>query len=186
MRLVGSSPTRASDPRTEITRPKEVGVVEADMVSISCASVGQTMRAVVGETVKPAPSSCDKLAGAKAAHRGIFLKGQRFQHQAGRRALSRGLPWRKCGSWHPIAPLKRADVLHGNRLCAGRQRDGRGAAGQHGPRSPRGARSNAAVIDTCRHRRCNPSAKTMSGAVNPSPGTTFGAGWDAMNRGIEL
>ena len=35
IRLVGSSPTRASDPRTEITRPKEVGVVEADMVSIS-------------------------------------------------------------------------------------------------------------------------------------------------------
>ena len=30
--LVASSPTRASDPRTEITRPKDVTVVEPDML----------------------------------------------------------------------------------------------------------------------------------------------------------
>jgi hypothetical protein len=35
IRLVVSSPTRARDPRTEITRPKDATAVEPDMVSVS-------------------------------------------------------------------------------------------------------------------------------------------------------
>ena len=45
--VVGRSPNRAKDPRTEITRPKDVTVVEPQ-------KLGQklTMRALAGETVK--------------------------------------------------------------------------------------------------------------------------------------
>src|SRR5215469_5219247 len=51
--LVASRPTRASDPRTEITRPR--GVTE-----IPCCRSGRdvTMTAVLGETVKPNPDFC--------------------------------------------------------------------------------------------------------------------------------
>lgn len=48
--LAARSPTRARDPRTEITRPKDVTVL-----NLACHGWGQAviMQAVIGETVKP-------------------------------------------------------------------------------------------------------------------------------------
>ena len=52
--LVARSPTRASEPRTEITRPKDVTVVEPGMVwiGVNASAIGGLSQTVAGETVK--------------------------------------------------------------------------------------------------------------------------------------
>jgi hypothetical protein len=52
--FAAKSPTRAREPRTEITRPKDVTAVESTCHEFAseCLREG-TMQAVVGETVKP-------------------------------------------------------------------------------------------------------------------------------------
>src|SRR6201992_2783819 len=61
--LDARSPTRARDPRTEITRPKDVTVLEPGMSLIVFQS--NTMHAVVGETVKPGASNRRRFVGAR-------------------------------------------------------------------------------------------------------------------------
>src|SRR6185312_15390292 len=119
IRLVGSSPTRASDPRTEITRPKEIGAVETDMVSISCASVGQTMRAVVGETVKPVLSNLRQVGRGESRPPRNVPERPTFSAPGRPPRVRLRFTMAEVRSWRPIDPFKRADVLHGNRLCAG-------------------------------------------------------------------
>src|ERR1700739_1273639 len=62
--LDARSPTRARDPRTEITRPKDVTVLEPGMSLIVFQS--NTMHAVVGETVKPGASNRRRFVGARS------------------------------------------------------------------------------------------------------------------------
>src|ERR1700728_4101089 len=52
--LAARSPTRASEPRTEITRPKDVTVVEPGMVwiGVNASAIGGLSQTVAGETVK--------------------------------------------------------------------------------------------------------------------------------------
>jgi hypothetical protein len=50
-------PIRASDPRTEITRPKDVTIVELGCHELSF-NMG-TMQSVVAQTVKANPANCD-------------------------------------------------------------------------------------------------------------------------------
>src|SRR3954471_19812012 len=54
--LAARRPTRAREPRTEITRPKDAVAAEIDMSKIRVAApfVCPTMQGVIGETVKPA------------------------------------------------------------------------------------------------------------------------------------
>src|SRR4051812_7171355 len=54
MWLAASKPTRAREPRTEITRPKDAVAVATDMSEIRVAAplFCRTMHGVIGETVK--------------------------------------------------------------------------------------------------------------------------------------
>src|ERR1019366_6705926 len=59
--LAARSPTRAREPRTEITRPKDVTVVEPGMSRMGIRTA--IMQAAAGETVKPGYVGLRKIRG---------------------------------------------------------------------------------------------------------------------------
>ena len=56
--LVASIPTRANEPRTEITRPRDVTAIEPGVFQIDRAT---TMACVAGEIVKPSDAAVCKI-----------------------------------------------------------------------------------------------------------------------------
>src|ERR1700749_4463268 len=62
--LAARSPTRAREPRTEITRPKDVTCIEPVMG----IALARTMEGSAGETVKPTKHALAKICDNSAAY----------------------------------------------------------------------------------------------------------------------